>query len=273
MYNKVKTQKEIEAIRESGRMLSSVLSKIEEVLVPGMTGIEIDELTNNMLKEMGGVAAFLGYQGFPNSICISVNDAVVHGIPNNVPFKSGDIVGFDFGVIYQGMITDAARTYIVGETTKEIEKLVTATKRSLDNAINKVKTGCSVGDIANAAQTVLDNVDPYNIASTTSGPVFGIQADGDETIPNSVAAIPTAGTEPLFKKLSLVNTALNSSGDKLASYFDKSSSEAEHSTVISQQNAGDAAANAEMTSQIVQFTLSQGTGIASVTAGLLDASK
>ncbi len=124
-----------------------------------------------------------------------------------------------------------------------------------------------------AAQTVLDNVDPYNIASTTSGPVLGIQANGDETIPNAVTKIPTAGTEPLFKKLSLANTALDSSGNRLASYFDKSASEAEHSTVISQQNAGDAAANAEMTSQIVQFTLSQGTGIASVTAGLLDASK
>lgn len=126
-----------------------------------------------------------------------------------------------------------------------------------------------------AAQTVLDNVDPYNIASTTSGPVLGIQADGDGTIPNSVADVPTAGTEPLFKKLSLVNTALDTSGTIVASYFDANSS-AGHSTVISPSTTGaDVAANTEMTSQIVQFTLTQGnaTGTLTVDDTLLDASK
>jgi Pla-1/cef family extracellular lipase len=126
-----------------------------------------------------------------------------------------------------------------------------------------------------AAQTVLDNVDPYNIASTTTGPVLGIQADGDGTIPNSVAEIPTAGTEPLFKKLSLVNTALDTSGTIVASYFDANSS-AGHSTVISPSTTGaDVAANTEMTSQIVQFTLTQGnaTGTLTVDDTLLDASK
>lgn len=194
MYNKVKTPKEIEAIRESGRMLSTVLLKIEEVIKPGMTGLEIDELANNMLKEMGGVPAFLGYQGFPNSICISVNDAVVHGIPNNTPFKSGDIVGFDFGVIYEGMITDAARTFIVGEASKEVEKLVASTKRSLDNAINKVKNGCSVGDIANAAQTVLDSGN-YGIVRDLVGHGVGHNVHEEPEIPN----YGVSGTGPKLK--------------------------------------------------------------------------
>jgi methionyl aminopeptidase len=101
MYNKVKTPAEIAAIRKSGEMLAKVLRKIEEVIQPGMTGIDIDTLARNELSALGGVPAFLGYQGFPNSICISVNDAVVHGIPNDTKFKSGDIVGFDFGVIYE----------------------------------------------------------------------------------------------------------------------------------------------------------------------------
>lgn len=183
MYNKVKTAKEIEAIRESGRMLSSVLTRIEEVLKPGMTGLEIDALTNDMLKEMGGIPAFLGYQGFPNSICISVNDAVVHGIPNNIPFKDGDIVGFDFGVIYEGMITDAARTFIIGSTTNEIQNLVKATQRSLDNAINKVKNGCSVGDIANAAQTILDQGN-YGIVRDLVGHGVGHYVHEEPEIPN-----------------------------------------------------------------------------------------
>lgn len=183
MYNKVKTKEEIEAIRESGRMLATVLAKIEEVIKPGSTGLEIDELANSMLKEMGGVPAFLGYQGFPNSICISINDAVVHGIPNSTPFKSGDIVGFDFGVIYEGMITDAARTFIIGEITKEVEKLVTSTKRSLDNAINAVKNGCSVGDIANAAQTVLDGGN-YGIVRDLVGHGVGHEVHEGPEIPN-----------------------------------------------------------------------------------------
>ncbi|WP_372385083.1 VolA/Pla-1 family phospholipase [Vibrio sp. BS-M-Sm-2] len=160
-----------------------------------------------------------------------------------------------------------------GDCFNEYYTALSSASASASDKVVKATIDSTLTSFTYAAQTVLDNVDPYNIASTTSGPVLGIQADGDETIPNAVAEIPTAGTEPLFKKLSLVNTALNSSGNRLASYFDKSASESEHSTVISQQNAGDAAANAEMTSQIVQFTLSQGTGIASVTASLLDASK
>jgi methionyl aminopeptidase len=194
MYNKVKTKQEIESIRKSGRMLSAVLTKIEEVLKPGVTGIEIDYLANNMLKEMGGVPAFLGYQGFPNSICISVNDAVVHGIPNKVPFKSGDIIGFDFGVVFEGMITDAARTFIVGETSKEKEELVKATKRSLDDAINKVKDGCSVGDVANAAQLVLDKGN-YGIVRDLVGHGVGHRVHEEPEIPNY--GVP--GTGPKLK--------------------------------------------------------------------------
>lgn len=145
---------------------------------------------------------------------------------------------------------------------------------SSDKAI-KATIDSTLTSFMYAAQTVLDNVDPYNIASTTTGPVLGFQADGDGTIPNSVAEIPTAGTEPLFKKLSLVNTALDASGTRVASYFDANSS-AGHSTVISPSTTGaDVAANTEMTSQIVQFTLTQGnaTGTLAVDDTLLDASK
>jgi hypothetical protein len=124
-----------------------------------------------------------------------------------------------------------------------------------------------------AAQTVLDNVDPINIASSTTGPVLGIQANEDQTIPNSVAGY-AAGTEPLFKKLGLVNTALDASGTQVASYFDENSA-AEHSTVLSPQNLSDSPANRKMTSQIVQFTLSNGNALGNlnVDASLLDASK
>jgi methionyl aminopeptidase len=194
MYNKIKTPAEITAIRESGRMLATVLKKIEEVLKPGMTGLEIDDMSRTELSRMGGVPAFLGYQGFPGSICISVNDAVVHGIPNNIPFKEGDIVGFDFGVIYNGMITDAARTFIVGETSSVNKRLVEATQKSLDNAINAVKNGCSVGDIAQAAQDVLDKGN-YGIVRDLVGHGVGHQVHEEPEIPN----YGTAGTGPRLK--------------------------------------------------------------------------
>ncbi|WCP83946.1 fumarate hydrolyase [Vibrio harveyi] len=125
-----------------------------------------------------------------------------------------------------------------------------------------------------AAQTVLDNVDPFNMASQVTGSVLGIQANGDNTIPNSVTTTPTAGTEPLFSKLGLENTALDASGTRVASYFDESSN-AQHSTVITPGSAEEGPAHAEMSSQIVQFTLTNGNsdGSLSVTSGLLDASK
>lgn len=149
---------------------------------------------------------------------------------------------------------------------------------SLDSATDtqkavKAKIDGTLTSFTYAAQTVLDNVDPINIASSTTGPILGIQAHEDQTIPNLVSGF-AAGTEPLFKKLGLVNTALDASGTQVASYFDENS-KAEHSTVITPQNASDSAANTEMTSQIVQFTLTNGNALGNlnVDASLLDASK
>jgi len=189
-----KTPEEINNIRISGQMLAKVLNLIEKELVVGMTGIDVDRLAINELKKLGGIPAFLGYQGFPNTICISVNDAVVHGIPNSIPFKSGDVVGFDFGVIYRGMITDAARTFVVGDTNAEVKKLVQATKRSLDDAINKVKNGCSVGDISSAAQDVLDK-GGYGIVRDLVGHGVGHKVHEEPEIPN----YGVAGTGPKLK--------------------------------------------------------------------------
>lgn len=194
MYNRVKTRAETEAIRESGRILATVLEKIVDFVDVGVTGVEIDNLALKELKKLGGAPAFLGYQGFTASVCISVNDAVVHGIPNNTPFKNGDIVGFDFGVIYKGMITDAARTVIVGESTPELDKLLQATKRSLDDAINAVVDGCSVGDISYAAQQSLD-AGGYGIVRDLVGHGVGHSVHEEPEIPNH----GTKGTGPKLK--------------------------------------------------------------------------
>lgn len=159
-----KTATEIEHIKTSGAMLAHVLRMVEDVLEPGITGFAIDQLARHELQKLGAKPAFLGVKGgrnvpdFPATMCISVNDAVVHGIPSDTPFKAGDIIGFDFGVLYRGMITDAARTFIVGGSARNAREaeLVEATKRSLDVGINVVKNGTKTGDIAAAVQAVLD---------------------------------------------------------------------------------------------------------------------
>lgn len=194
MYNKVKSPAEIDAIRESGRILATVLSKVESSLAVGVTGLEIDAIAAAELNRLGGKPAFLGYQGFPNSICISVNDAVVHGIPNNTPFRDGDIVGFDFGVIYQGMITDAARTFAIGNSTPKVDALLQVTKRSLDNAIMQVKDGCRVGDISAAAQLPLDKAGYGNVRDLV-GHGVGHHVHEEPEIPN----YGSKGTGPILK--------------------------------------------------------------------------
>lgn len=159
-----KTASEIDAIRKSGEMLRQILEMIESKLAVGVTGVEIDTMARAKLKKLGGEPAFLGVSSgsgapdFPASVCVSVNDAVVHGIPSDIPFKQGDIVGFDFGVRYKGMITDAARTFIVGgkARSKKEEQLVNMTRRSLDRGIDVIKNGSRTGDIGAAVQKVLD---------------------------------------------------------------------------------------------------------------------
>ena len=195
MHNKIKTPQEIENIRRSGHMLATVLEYIGTCIKPGITTKELDQLAIAKLKEIGGVPAFLGYQGFPNTICISVNDAVVHGIPNDIPFKDGDIIGFDLGVLHKGMITDAARSVVVGESDSKKDALLQATQRSLDAAISKVKNGCRVGDLSAAAQKPLDEGGYGNVRDLVGHGVGHHVHEGPE-IPHQ----GIAGTGPILKK-------------------------------------------------------------------------
>lgn len=175
-------------------MLATILDMLPGLVKPGVTGLEIDAIVATELKNMGGTAAFLGYQGFPNSICISINDAVVHGIPNDSAFKDGDIVGFDFGVIYDGMVTDAARTIVVGTSTDQLDSLITTTKRSLDDAINQVKNGCRIGDISAAAQAPIDAKGYGNVRDLV-GHGVGHHVHEEPEVPN----YGTAGSGPMLK--------------------------------------------------------------------------
>lgn len=194
MFTRVKTPAEIEGMRESGQMLASILKKIKAEVCAGMSGLDISQLARRELKAFGAEASFLGYMGYPDVICISANDEVVHGIPNSRPFKDGDLISFDFGVTYKGMITDSAFSMPLGNSTKTQQRLLKNTERAMYAGIDQLKNGVRVGDIAAAIQKVLDAAD-LGIVRELVGHGVGHYVHEDPNIPN----YGVSGTGPTLK--------------------------------------------------------------------------
>ncbi len=184
MQTKVKTPAEIQAMRNSGRLLAQVLALLSKKLEVGMTTSDLADIAKQELRGTGGTPTFLGMYGFPNVICISVNDEVVHGIPSDRIIKDGDIVSMDFGVTYDGMITDAAVSVIAGKVTDpKVARLVRDTQASLEAGVSVLKAGCRVGDIANAVESSLDKK-RYGIVRDLVGHGVGHQLHEEPNIPN-----------------------------------------------------------------------------------------
>ena len=184
MYNRVKTSTEIANMRKSGRMLATVLQHLRNQIKAGMTTKDLGQMAAVELRKLGGQPAFLGYQGFPDVLCVSVNDEVVHGIPGSRVLKDGDIVGLDFGVIYNGMITDGAISVIVGNTSDQrLKTLIDTTERSLNAGIASLKNGTKTGDIGAAIQAVLDK-EKLGIVRDLVGHGVGHDLHEDPNIPN-----------------------------------------------------------------------------------------
>jgi methionyl aminopeptidase len=182
---KVKTASEIEAMRESGRMLATVLAAVKKEVAPGLSTKDLAEVAKRELKKLGGQPPFLGYYGFPDVICISVNDEIVHGIPRRDKIiKDGDIVSLDFGVTYRGMITDSAITVFVGKArNRQEQQLVAVTEASLFAGIETLADGVKVGTIA---QAIEDTIKPhkYGIVRELVGHGVGHELHEDPNIPN-----------------------------------------------------------------------------------------
>jgi methionyl aminopeptidase len=185
MITKVKTTEEISNMRESGRILATVLEKLKNDLKVGMTTKDLALVAEQEVKGLGGEASFFGYQGFPDVICISVNDEVVHGIPKkNKIINGGDIIGLDFGVTYRGMITDAAISVIAGSPKQAGHiKLVETTKRSLEVGISSVHDAVRTGDIGFAIEHFLKPY-KYGIVRDLVGHGVGHYIHEDPNIPN-----------------------------------------------------------------------------------------
>ena len=191
------TEEEIAAMRQSGRMLATVLQFIRNNVEVGMTPKDISKLAAGELMQLGGVPSFKGFEGYPDIICISTNNEVQHCIPNDHVFIDGDIVNFDFGVTYQGMVTDAGISLSIGGTAAadaDGRRLLEGTERALYAGIDKVKDGARVGDISAAIQAVLQS---YNLGIVRElvGHGVGHELHEDPEIPN----YGQAGTGPILK--------------------------------------------------------------------------
>lgn len=188
MFTKIKTEAEIEAMRTSGAILAKVLKLVQDSAKAGMSTKDLADIAAKELKSLGGKPVFLGYGGtpaFPDVICISVNDEVVHGIPSSEQIlRDGDLVSIDFGVNYEGMITDAARSFILGGDAKEqTKKLLRDTEASMYAGIEVLRDGVRVGDISSAVQKVLVK-GGYGIVRDLVGHGVGHSLHEEPDIPN-----------------------------------------------------------------------------------------
>ena len=180
----IKSAREIALMRESGRILAEVHERLKEEIKPGISTYEIDRIGEKMIRSYGCTPSFLNYNGYPASICVSVNDEVVHGIPNKKRIlKEGDIVSLDAGVIWKGYHSDAARTHGVGEISKEAQNLIDATRQSFYEGIKMAVSGNHLNDISKAVDSYISSFG-YGIVRDLVGHGVGANLHEDPQIPN-----------------------------------------------------------------------------------------
>lgn len=180
----IKSAREIELMREAGRILASVHEELGKALTPGMSTLDIDRLGEKLIRSYGCIPSFKNYNGYPASICVSVNDEVVHGIPNKHHIlKDGDIVSLDAGVIYKGYHSDAARTHAVGKISDEAAQLIRVTRESFFEGIRYAKAGNHLNDISSAIQAYAEKYG-YGVVRDLVGHGIGTHLHEDPEVPN-----------------------------------------------------------------------------------------
>ncbi len=180
----LKNGSEIAKMGLAGKILAKTMKEVSGSMVAGKSRlIDLDELANKIILAEGGIPSFKGYRGFPASACISVNDRVVHGIPDEYVVQEGDIVSLDFGVIWDGWHADSAWTFPVGEVSDNARRLMNVTKESLYQGIARAKIGNRIGDIANAVQTYVEK-NGYSIVRDLVGHGIGQNLHEEPNVPN-----------------------------------------------------------------------------------------
>ncbi len=180
----IKSEREIELMRHAGKLLAQVHDELGKAIAPGMSTLEIDELGEKLIRQMDCIPNFLNYHGYPASICVSVNEEVVHGIPRKDRIlQEGDIVSLDAGLIYKGYHSDAARTHLVGQVRPEVKKLVEETRNSFYAGIKMARAGNYLFDISNAIDAYISQFG-YGIVRDLTGHGIGTSLHEDPPIPN-----------------------------------------------------------------------------------------
>ena len=180
----IKSPREIELMREAGRLLGQVHDELAKIVRPGISTKEIDRVCEEIIRSYGCTPNFLHYQGYPASVCVSVNEEVVHGIPRATRIiQEGDIGSLDTGLIYQGYHSDAARTHAVGEISPAARKLIEVTRQSFFEGIKMAKAGKHLYDISNAIAAYVNNYG-YGIVEALVGHGIGTRLHEDPQIPN-----------------------------------------------------------------------------------------
>lgn len=201
----IKSDKQIELMRESGRLLSIMHEELHKAIKPGISTLDIDRLGEKIIRDFGCIPNFKNYNGYPAYICVSVNDEVVHGIPTKERIlKDGDIVSLDAGLIYKGWHSDAARTWGVGHISEEAQRLIDVTKQSFFEGIKVIKAGSHLYEISAAIQTYVE-AHGYSVVRDLVGHGIGTHLHEDPQIPNfkpkgrglKLAAGMTLAIEPM----------------------------------------------------------------------------
>ena len=179
----IKNKEQIEKMRKAGKILKDTLDLLEKSIIPGQTTLRLNDLAYNYIISQGAKPSFLNYEGFPFTICASLNDQVVHGFCSNIPLKEGDIISIDCGVIWEGYHADAARTFPVGNISKEKQKLIDVTKESFFEGIKDIKAGSRLGHISHRIQAHLEK-HGYGVVRELVGHGVGEKLHEDPAVPN-----------------------------------------------------------------------------------------
>lgn len=179
----IKTQQQIEKMRIAGKILAQLDEILKKEIKPGITTKQLDEIAENYIRSQGAVPSFKGYGGFPGSICTSVNDEIVHGIPSLKILKAGDIISIDMGAYIEGFHGDAARTYGVGEISDEAQKLIDVTKQSFFEGIQFAKSGYYLNEIGEAIQSYVER-NGFSVVRRYVGHGIGKNLHEDPEVPN-----------------------------------------------------------------------------------------
>lgn len=179
----LKSEKEIVAIRKSSRIVAQVLADLRKMIEPGVTTRELDAFAEQKAREMGAIPAFKGYRGYPASLCTSINEEIIHGIPSSRRLREGDIISLDFGVIHDGYYGDAAVTYPVGRTSAEAMRLIEAAEKAFFAGFAQIREGSRISDISHAVQNSVE-AQGYSVIRAFVGHGIGLSLHEEPQIPN-----------------------------------------------------------------------------------------